>query len=225
MEPHWLMVVSWVALGLGFVSVLVILADQFLLGNRQHMWVMNLVHPITALYRGPVWLWAYIRHGRESGHKVIAAGGEAARGRGRGRRGAEAEGRVDRAARPTSLAHRERRLPLRRRLHPRRHRRGVDPVRVRVADARSRRDLRLGGDRRLRARLDARSRLPVLHDRPDARRPRQARGDLAGDQGGHALDRRLPARPLRLDGPVPLRHLAAAAEDRHLRPLAHDASA
>jgi hypothetical protein len=71
MEPHWLMVVSWVALGLGFASALVILADQFLLGNRQHMWVMNLVHPITALYWGPVWLWAYIRHGRKSGHKVM----------------------------------------------------------------------------------------------------------------------------------------------------------
>lgn len=71
MEPHWLMVLSWIALALGFGSALVILVDEFLLGNRQHMGVMNLVHPITALYWGPVWLWAYLRNGRESGRKVI----------------------------------------------------------------------------------------------------------------------------------------------------------
>ncbi len=37
------------------------------------MAVMNLVHPITALYWGPVWLWAYFRHGRESSQKVMHA--------------------------------------------------------------------------------------------------------------------------------------------------------
>ena len=71
MEPHWLTLVSWIALALGFGSALVILADELLLGNRQHMWVMNLVHPITALYWGPVWLWAYFRNGRKSGRKVM----------------------------------------------------------------------------------------------------------------------------------------------------------
>jgi len=71
MEPHWLMVVSWIALALGFGSALVIVVDEFLLGHRQHMAVMNLVHPITALYWGPVWLWAYFRTGRKSSHKVM----------------------------------------------------------------------------------------------------------------------------------------------------------
>ena len=71
MEPHWLMVVSWIALALGLGSALVILLDEFLLGHRQHMAIMNLVHPITALYWGPVWLWAYFRNGRESSHKVM----------------------------------------------------------------------------------------------------------------------------------------------------------
>jgi hypothetical protein len=71
MEPEWLMVVSWVALGAGFASALVILADELLLGHRQHMAVMNLVHPITALYAGPAWVWAYFRHGRKSSHKVM----------------------------------------------------------------------------------------------------------------------------------------------------------
>lgn len=71
MEPHWLMIVSWIGLALGFASALAILADEFLLGNRQHMWVMNLVHPITALYWGPVWLWSYIRNGRRSGRRLM----------------------------------------------------------------------------------------------------------------------------------------------------------
>ena len=71
MEPQWLMVVSWIALALGFGSALVILVDEFLLGHRQHMAIMNLVHPITALYWGPVWLWGYFRNGRKSSHKVM----------------------------------------------------------------------------------------------------------------------------------------------------------
>ncbi len=66
MEPQWVTVVGWIGLALGFGSALVILVDEFLLGHRQHMWVMNLVHPITALYWGPVWLWAYFRNGRKS---------------------------------------------------------------------------------------------------------------------------------------------------------------
>lgn len=71
MEPHWLMVVSWIALALGFGSALVILVDEFMFGHRQHMAVMNLVHPITALYWGPVWLGVYFRNGRKSSHKVM----------------------------------------------------------------------------------------------------------------------------------------------------------
>jgi hypothetical protein len=35
MEPHWLVVMSWVALALGFASALAILADELVLGNRQ----------------------------------------------------------------------------------------------------------------------------------------------------------------------------------------------
>ncbi len=58
MEPHWLMIISWIALGLGFACALVILVDEFLLGYRQYMAIMNVVHPITALYWGPLWLWA-----------------------------------------------------------------------------------------------------------------------------------------------------------------------
>jgi hypothetical protein len=65
-EPHWLTVVSWIGLALGFGSALAIVVDELRPGHRQHMAVMNLVHPITALYLGPVWLWAYARNGRKS---------------------------------------------------------------------------------------------------------------------------------------------------------------
>jgi hypothetical protein len=70
-EPHWLMVVSWVALTFGFGSALVILVDEAVFGHRQHMAIMNFVHPITALYWGPVWLWAYFRNGRKSSKEVM----------------------------------------------------------------------------------------------------------------------------------------------------------
>jgi hypothetical protein len=62
----WHHYLSWAMLGLGFASALAILVDELLLGYRQQMAIMNLVHPITALYWGPVWLWAYFTRGRES---------------------------------------------------------------------------------------------------------------------------------------------------------------
>jgi hypothetical protein len=64
MAPHWFELLAWAALGLGFASALVIVVDIFLLGNRQHMAIMNLVFPLTALYMGPVALWAYLARGR-----------------------------------------------------------------------------------------------------------------------------------------------------------------
>lgn len=67
--PAWHGYLAWAMLALGFASALAILVDQFVLGYRQHMAVMNLVHPITALYWGPVWLWAYFTRGRRSSHR------------------------------------------------------------------------------------------------------------------------------------------------------------
>jgi hypothetical protein len=66
MVPHWFELVAWAALAVGFASALVIGADIALLGNRQHMAIMNLVYPLTALYLGPVTLWAYFTRGRMS---------------------------------------------------------------------------------------------------------------------------------------------------------------
>jgi hypothetical protein len=63
---HWL---SWAMLALAFASALVIVVDELVLGYRQQMRIMNLVHPISALYWGPVWVWAYFTRGRKSSGK------------------------------------------------------------------------------------------------------------------------------------------------------------
>ena len=62
--PEWLMTVAWISLALGGISCLWILADIFLLGHRQHMWIMEAVWPITGLYAGPIALIAYYLVGR-----------------------------------------------------------------------------------------------------------------------------------------------------------------
>jgi hypothetical protein len=73
--PAWLYVISVVALaGAGFCAVVIIL--DIASGHRQHMWIMNLVWPITALWAGPVALWAYFKLGRLSTHQAMRAAGE-----------------------------------------------------------------------------------------------------------------------------------------------------
>jgi uncharacterized protein DUF4396 len=67
--PSWFELFAWVALGLGFASALVVLADIFVLGNRQHMAIMNIAFPLTGLYMGPIALWAYFSRGRRMSRK------------------------------------------------------------------------------------------------------------------------------------------------------------
>jgi hypothetical protein len=69
--PHWFELVAWAALGIGFACALVIVADIVLLGNRQHMAIMNLVYPLTALYLGPIALWLYLTRGRQMSGKQM----------------------------------------------------------------------------------------------------------------------------------------------------------
>jgi hypothetical protein len=57
MVPLWLQTLAWISLVLGFVSAAIILVD--LLRHPQKMAIMNWVWPITALYAGPLALWAY----------------------------------------------------------------------------------------------------------------------------------------------------------------------
>jgi len=65
MTPTWLTIVSLLSLALAFGSAVTVLVD-ILVGNHPMMAVMKWVWPITALYLGPVGLWAYWTMGRAS---------------------------------------------------------------------------------------------------------------------------------------------------------------
>src|SRR4051812_6992075 len=62
MMPIWLHDLSIASLLLGAICVTIIVAD--LCRHPQHMWIMNVVWPVTALF-GTVWiLWQYFAYGR-----------------------------------------------------------------------------------------------------------------------------------------------------------------
>lgn len=61
--PSWLTVLASASLVIAFVCALWIVLD-LLRGHAQPMKIMNAVWPITALYAGPLGLWAYLRFGR-----------------------------------------------------------------------------------------------------------------------------------------------------------------
>jgi hypothetical protein len=62
MIPAWLHSLSITFLLLGLLCAVVIAAD--LMRHRQHMWIMNVVWPVTALF-GTVWIvWQYFTYGR-----------------------------------------------------------------------------------------------------------------------------------------------------------------
>lgn len=69
MAPHWLTILAWIGLALGFASALWIAADIYLLRYRQQMPVMKAVWPVTALCFGPVAVAAYYRWGRPKSHR------------------------------------------------------------------------------------------------------------------------------------------------------------
>ena len=62
--------VAIICLPAGGVCALVIAVD-LLAGHRQQMWIMNVVWPITALYAGPLALWAYFTAGRLSTRRAV----------------------------------------------------------------------------------------------------------------------------------------------------------
>jgi Domain of unknown function (DUF4396) len=63
MIPAWLHFLSVVALFVGFVCALIVAID--ITRHPQHMGIMNMVWPVTALYGGGLALWFYFRHGRQ----------------------------------------------------------------------------------------------------------------------------------------------------------------
>ncbi len=76
MPPTWLTIIAWVAIGLAFLSAGAILYDVFGRGYRQHMRIMEAVWPVTALYFGPLALWAYARWGRPMSHRWTKENGD-----------------------------------------------------------------------------------------------------------------------------------------------------
>ena len=77
MIPAWLHIISIAFLILGAGCALVIAVD--VARHPQHMWIMNLVWPVTALF-GTVWvLWQYFTYGRagarEAPYPIMVANG------------------------------------------------------------------------------------------------------------------------------------------------------
>ena len=71
MIPAWLHALSVAFLLLGLASAAVIAAD--LSRHPQHMWIMNVVWPVTALF-GTVWVvWQYFTYGRLAEQKLAHA--------------------------------------------------------------------------------------------------------------------------------------------------------
>jgi len=64
MIPSWLHVVAMISLWLAFASTAYLAVLQ--MQHPQKMWIMNVVWPVTALYFGPVAIWAYFAMGRGS---------------------------------------------------------------------------------------------------------------------------------------------------------------
>ncbi|SRR5581483_70708 len=60
--PHWLFVLSLIALCSGGLSAAILTAD--VVRHPLRMWIMNIVWPVTGLYAGPLGLWVYYRIGR-----------------------------------------------------------------------------------------------------------------------------------------------------------------
>jgi len=69
--PAWLTVVAWISIGLAFGTAAVVAID--VVRRPQHMWIMNVVWPLTALYAGPLGAWAYFRFGVLSSHAAMQA--------------------------------------------------------------------------------------------------------------------------------------------------------
>ena len=63
MKPHWLEILAIISLLAAGVCAAIITTD-IVGGRRQRMWIMNVVWPVTALWAGPLGLWAYFRFGR-----------------------------------------------------------------------------------------------------------------------------------------------------------------
>jgi hypothetical protein len=78
MVPQWLHVLSIASLVLGLACASVIAVD--LRRRPQHMWIMNIVWPVTALFASVLAVWGYFAYGRlataEKAHAAMKRGEE-----------------------------------------------------------------------------------------------------------------------------------------------------
>ena len=71
MVPDWLHELSVAFLLLGALCAVLIVAD--VVRHRQHMWIMDVVWPLTALF-GTIWIvWQYFAYGRLATHERMQA--------------------------------------------------------------------------------------------------------------------------------------------------------
>lgn len=70
MIPPWLHLLALAVLLMGLFCTIAIAIDVF--RHPQHMTIMNVVWPVTALYAGPLALWGYFRYGRQSHASMTA---------------------------------------------------------------------------------------------------------------------------------------------------------
>ena len=64
MAPDWLQLLSAVYVPAAMAAALLVLADIYIIGRRQHMAIMEVVWPLTMLYWGPLGLIPYYWFGR-----------------------------------------------------------------------------------------------------------------------------------------------------------------
>ena len=67
----FLVVIAWTSLALAALSAVAIVID--LLRHPQHMWIMNVVWPLSGLYAGPLAVWVYFRLGRLAADERVNA--------------------------------------------------------------------------------------------------------------------------------------------------------
>lgn len=67
MIPEWLQIASLASLAVAALCSVAIAIDE--VSHPQHMWIMNVVWPVTALFGSVVALWGYFRYGRLATHE------------------------------------------------------------------------------------------------------------------------------------------------------------
>lgn len=77
MVPDWLHMLATASLLLGAACAVMIVVD--VARHPQHMWIMNIVWPVVALFASVIAVWGYFRYGRLASHENAHAAMERGR--------------------------------------------------------------------------------------------------------------------------------------------------